>query len=122
VVFVERIQALSGIALIGERQRRVPLHTTSAGKVLAAFNPETSRARLAAGFPVLTDRTILSARAWRACLAEVIDTSGLAVAAVSVAGPSSAILDDLDRTRASTRSRHPGSAVASAGGAEGGSP
>jgi DNA-binding IclR family transcriptional regulator len=120
VVFVERIQALSGIALFGERQRRVPLHTTSAGKVLAAFNPETSRARLSAGFPRLTEHTIGSARLWQACLAEVsarglavsdsenlpglasiaapvIDTSGLAVAAVSVAGPSSAILDDLDR-------------------------
>ena len=120
VVFVERIQALSGIALFGERQRRVPLHTTSAGKALAAFNPENSRARVEAGFPALTSHTIRSAEEWTACLAEVvgrglavsdsenltglasiaapvIDTSGLAVAAVSVAGPSPAILGSLDR-------------------------
>jgi len=120
VVFVERIQALSGIALFGERQRRVPLHTTSAGKALAAFNPEHSRARVEAGFPALTSHTIRSAEEWTACLAEVvgrglavsdsenltglasiaapvIDTSGLAVAAVSVAGPSPAILGSLDR-------------------------
>jgi DNA-binding IclR family transcriptional regulator len=120
VVFVERIQALSGIALIGERQRRVPLHTTSAGKVLAAFNPEHSRARAEAGFPALTPQTITSAQAWSTCLADVlarglavsdsenmpglasiaapvIDTSGLAVAAVSVAGPSPAILGSQDR-------------------------
>jgi len=120
VVFVERIQALSGIALVGERRRRMPLHTTSAGKALAAFNPDVARARVAAGFPALTRHTIASAEEWEECLSEVrrrgfavsdsenvgglasiaapvIDGSGLAVAAVSVAGPSAVVNDSLDR-------------------------
>ncbi len=121
VVFVERLQALSGISLVGERRRRMPLHTTSAGKVLAAFNPEVSRARIEAGFPPLTGHTIGSAAEWEASLAgvrrrglavsdsenvsglasiaaPVLDASGLAVAAVSVAGPRDAIIGHLDRT------------------------
>lgn len=120
VVFVEVLPSLSGLPLLGERQRRVPLHTTSAGKVLAAFNPEVSEARIAAGFPALTDRTIRSPGQWASCLADVrrrglavsdsdnllgvasvaapvTDTSGQAVAAVSVAGPSQELLGDLDR-------------------------
>lgn len=120
VVFVERLPSLSGIALLGERHRRVPLHSTSAGKALAAFNADVSQARVAAGFPRLTDRTIASAEAWEDCLADVrrrgsaasdsenllglasvaapvIDTSGVAVAAVSVAGPTSDVIDHLDR-------------------------
>jgi DNA-binding IclR family transcriptional regulator len=120
VVFVERLAALSGIPLLGERRRRMPLHTTSAGKALAAFNPEVARARVAAGFPALTDHTITSADAWEACLADVrrhrlavsdsqnmpglasiaapvIDGSGLAVAAVSIAGPSAEIVPHVDR-------------------------
>jgi DNA-binding IclR family transcriptional regulator len=120
VVFLERLQALSGIALFGERRRRMPLHTTSAGKVLAAFNPAVSQARIDAGFPVLTPRTISSADQWEACLADVrrrgfsvtdsenmpglasiaapvIDPSGLAVAAVSIAGPSTIIQGSRNR-------------------------
>ncbi|HEY0949505.1 IclR family transcriptional regulator [Nocardioides sp.] len=121
VVFVERLQALSGISLLGARRRRMPLHTTSAGKVLAAFNPAVSRARIAAGFPPMTGETIGSAEEWEAALAEVrrrglavtdsenvaglasvaapvFDGGGLAVAAISVAGPRDAIIGHLDRT------------------------
>lgn len=120
VVFVERLSSLSGISMLGERGRRVPLHTTSAGKAIAAFNPEVSLARVAAGFPVLTEHTIASAERWEDCLADVrrrgsavsdsenlpglasvaapiIDTSGVAVAAVSVAGPTSDVLGNVDR-------------------------
>lgn len=120
VVFLERLQALSGIALFGERRRRMPLHTTSAGKVLAAFNPEVAQARLEAGFPALASRTITSAEQWEASLADirrrgfaasdsesleglasiaapVVDASGLAVAAVSIAGPSSILRGSSDR-------------------------
>jgi DNA-binding IclR family transcriptional regulator len=120
VVFLERLQALSGIALFGERRRRMPLHTTSAGKVLAAFNPQVAQARVDAGFPALASHTITSAEQWESCLSDirrrgfavsdsenmeglasiaapVIDASGLAVAAVSIAGPSSIIRDSSDR-------------------------
>jgi len=120
VVFVERLPSLSGIPLLGERRRRVPLHTTSAGKVLAAFNPAVARSRAEAGFPMLTDRTIGSAQGWEECLADVrrrgsavsdsenlrglasiaapiIDTSGAAVAAVSIAGPTADVMGNLDR-------------------------
>jgi len=120
VVFVERLQSLSGISLLGERRRRVPLHTTSAGKAMAAFNADVSRARADAGFPALTDRTVRSAAQWEDCLAvvrrrgvavsdsenmpglasvaaPVIDTSGRAVAAVSVAGPTAIVIGDVDR-------------------------
>lgn len=120
VVFVERLPSLSGIPLLGERTRRVPLHTTSAGKVLAAFNPTVAQARAEAGFPTMTDRTIGSAAQWEDCLADVrrrgsavsdsenlqglasvaapiIDASGVAVAAVSIAGPASDVVGNADR-------------------------
>lgn len=120
VVFVERLASLSGIHLLAERSRRMPLHTTSSGKVIAAFNPAVSQARVEAGFPQGASRTIGSAQEWAQCLddvrrrgmatsdsenvdglasvaAPVLDGTGLAVAAVSIAGPSAVLLDSLDR-------------------------
>ena len=120
VVFLERLQTLRGIPLLGDRQRRMPTHTTSSGKVLAAFDPEVANARLAAGFPPMTERTIRTAAQWEAALetvrrtgiaisdgenrpglasiaAPVRDGSGHTVAAVSVAGPSEAVMSNADR-------------------------
>jgi DNA-binding IclR family transcriptional regulator len=121
VVFIERLQTLGGIPLLGERHRRMPLHTTSSGKVLAAFDPEVAAAREAAGFPAMTPTTIRTAPEWRRALdavrrtgvavsdgenrtglasiaAPVRDATGRAPAAVSVAGPSAAVLSDVDRS------------------------
>jgi DNA-binding IclR family transcriptional regulator len=115
VVFIERLQTLRGIPLIGERHRRMPLHTTSAGKVLAAFNPEASQACESAGLTPMTERSIRSAGTWAKTLADirrngyafsdsenriglasvaapVIQANGQALYAVSVAGPSETIV------------------------------
>ena len=120
VVFIERLQTLRGMPLLGERQRRMPLHSTSAGKVLAAFDPAVGLARERAGFPQLTAATIGDLAAWRRALetvrrtgiavsngenrpglasiaAPVRDVSGRAIAAVSVAGPSEFVLEKVDR-------------------------
>ena len=120
VVFLERLQTLPGIPLLGERQRRMPLHSTSAGKALAAFSPEVAQDRVDAGFPAMTEHTVTSATEWAAALdrvrrhgyavsdsenrlglasvaAPVLDGRGTAIAAVSVAGPSEVILGNLDR-------------------------
>ena len=120
IVFLERLQTLRGIPLLGDRQRRMPLHSTSSGKVLAAFDPEVAQARESAGFPQMTVKTIHSAAQWAASLeavrragvavtdgenrlglasiaAPIRDGSGRAVAAVSVAGPSEPIMSHVDR-------------------------
>lgn len=121
VVFLERMQTLRGIPLLDGRHRRMPLHSTSGGKVLAAFDPAVARAREAAGFTRMTSRTIGSIQEWRATLevvrrrgyavsdgdnelglasiaAPVRDSTGRARASVSVAGPSEAVLSSVDRT------------------------
>jgi len=111
VVFVERLHTLAGIRLMADSGRRMPAHVTSGGKVLAAFDPAVAQARRRAGFPRMTDRTIISAADWDRTLADV-RRSGIAVsigeshpqltsvaapvrnvrgrafAAISVAGPS----------------------------------
>lgn len=115
VIFIERLQTLRGIPLLGERHRRMPLHTTSAGKVLAAFNPDIADAAERAGFSRMTEQTVHDRRAWQRLLAEVrqrgyavsdsenraglasvaapiLQANGRATYAVSVAGPSEAIM------------------------------
>ncbi len=121
VVFLERMQTLRGIPLLGDRHRRMPMHTTSAGKALAAYNPVAARERAEAGFPAMTPRTIGSLEEWERALgfvrragyalsvdenepglasiaAPVRDSSGRARAAVSVAGPTDVVLRSVDRT------------------------
>ena len=51
VIFVESLQGIHMIPLIGDRRRRQPMHTTSSGKAIAAFNPGAATARELAGFP-----------------------------------------------------------------------
>jgi IclR family transcriptional regulator, KDG regulon repressor len=111
VVFVERLHTLAGIRLMAAAGRRQPVHVTSAGKALAAFDPAVAQARRLAGFPRMTERTIVTAADWERVLAEVRregiavsigearpqltsvaapvrNSYGRAFAAVSVAGPS----------------------------------
>lgn len=111
VIFVERLHNLAGIRLMADSGRRLPVHVTSVGKALAAFDPAVALARREAGFPRMTERTIAMAADWDRALAEIRRTGvaisigeskpqltslaapvrnarGRAFAAISVAGPS----------------------------------
>jgi DNA-binding IclR family transcriptional regulator len=111
VVFIERLHTLAGIRLMADSGRRLPVHVTSVGKALAAFDPAVAQARRQAGFPRMTERTITTAADWDRALAEVRrngiaisigesrpqltsvaapvrNPGGRALAAISVAGPS----------------------------------
>lgn len=122
VIFIERLQGLEMIPLIGDRLRRQPLHTTSAGKAIAAFNPEAARARELAGLPARTDATITTLEEWHRELAEVRrcgyavcngdnyagvasiavpirDGSGTAIAAISLVGAANRLIVREDHHR-----------------------
>jgi DNA-binding IclR family transcriptional regulator len=58
VVYVERVEGQQALRYT-TNSRRSPLHRSSAGKVLAAFNPELAEARLRAGLPPSTGYTIV---------------------------------------------------------------
>lgn len=77
-IFVERLYNLAGIKLFAGSGRRVPVHVTSVGKALAAFDPAVAQARHEAGFPRVTERTIATAADWDRTLADVRRT-GIAV-------------------------------------------
>lgn len=70
VVFIERIRPRDDdrLQMVGIR---LPLHTTSSGKAIAAFNPDVERARREAGFPRRADHTIHNAAEWAAALERV---------------------------------------------------
>lgn len=109
VVFVERIENLDGVRILGHFGRRLPSHCTSSGKVIAAFNPSAYQARLAAGFPPRVSNTVRSADDWAAIVEQArtkrfaashgesfdgassvavpLLSRGVAVASVSVFGP-----------------------------------
>lgn len=120
IVFLERMHTLSGLRLLGERPRRMPLHTTSSGKAIAAFDSAADRACVAHGLPAMTEHTISTRSGWARALDEVRrqgyavadgenrvglasvaapirDTDGRARAAVSLAGPSELVLANVDR-------------------------
>lgn len=119
VIFIERLQGIQMIPVIGDRRRRQPMHTTSAGKAIAAFNSDAAAARARAGFPRRTDTTITTGAEWTRQLAEVRDRhfavcngenypgvasiavpfrdiSGDAVAAISLVGTSAQLISRLD--------------------------
>src|SRR5450755_34703 len=110
VLFVERLKYVAGIGLIIDNGRRMPGHATSAGKVMAAFDPAFAQARKAVGFPRITPHTISTSADFDRALAEVRragvavsegesqcqltsvaapvrDFCGRAYAAISVVGP-----------------------------------
>jgi DNA-binding IclR family transcriptional regulator len=59
VVYVERVEGARALRYSSENSRRSPIHRSSAGKVLAAYNPEILEARLRAGLPPSTGYTIV---------------------------------------------------------------
>jgi DNA-binding IclR family transcriptional regulator len=118
VVFIERLQTLGGTAPPKDSRRRAPLHTTSSGRAMAAFNPVLALTREQAGLEPLPGSMITTAEEWHRCLADVRragfavtesrdrngvasiaapvrDRTGNALAALSVAGPAEAIMADV---------------------------
>jgi DNA-binding IclR family transcriptional regulator len=59
VVYVERVEGMRALRYGSENSRRSPLHRSSAGKVLAAYDGDLLAARLAAGLPASTGYTIV---------------------------------------------------------------
>jgi DNA-binding IclR family transcriptional regulator len=110
--YVERLESYQGLRFSSRVARVRPIHLTSSGKAVAAFNQEVADAAIAAGFEPKTPRSISSKEQFLRCLAEtrtrgyacsvgedepglasvaapVLDHTGVARAAISVAGPAS---------------------------------
>lgn len=114
VLYVDRLEGTNGLRFHSGSYRRVPGHSSSTGKAIAAFNPAVRQAVLAAGFVAHTARTPTTRAAYLSSLEEVgrrgyavsieefevglssvaapiLLTNGddgpIAVAAISVAGP-----------------------------------
>jgi IclR family transcriptional regulator, KDG regulon repressor len=117
VVYVERVEGQRALRY-STNSRRSPLHRSSAGKVLAAFNPELAEARLRAGLPPSTGYTIVVPDLLLAELATIrergyarsVDETelgmsslavpvrdsedGTVVAAISMVGPTPRVVED----------------------------
>jgi DNA-binding IclR family transcriptional regulator len=122
VVYVERVEGQRALRYT-TNSRRSPLHRSSSGKVLAAYNPGLAEARLRAGLPPSTGYTIAVPDLWRAELARVrrqgfarsIDETelgmsslavpvqagadGPVVAAISMVGPTPRVVGDHETYR-----------------------
>ncbi|MGQ0617466.1 MAG: IclR family transcriptional regulator [Acidimicrobiia bacterium] len=117
VVYIARMESHQGLRFSSRVGRRMPAHATSSGKAIAAFNPEVAKAVVSSPLLRLTGRTIVSPQLFLRALADartagyacsteeaevglssvaapVLDADGVAIAAVSVAGPSERILHD----------------------------
>jgi DNA-binding IclR family transcriptional regulator len=117
VLYVERMESWQGRPFSSRVGRRMPVHCTSSGKVLAAFDEAVARARLEAGLPRRTPRTITDPSVFLRTLQEVrlqgyalnveeaevglssvaapvLAPSGRVLAALSVAGPTNVVLAD----------------------------
>jgi DNA-binding IclR family transcriptional regulator len=117
VVYVERVEGRRALRYSTENSRRSPLHRSSAGKILAAFNPELLEARLRAGLPPSTGYTIVVAdvliaemeRIRKRGYARSVDETelgmsslavpirgrgGVVVAAISMVGPTSRVVGE----------------------------
>jgi DNA-binding IclR family transcriptional regulator len=117
VVYVERVEGRRALRYSTENSRRSPLHRSSAGKVLAAYNPELLEARLRAGLPPSTGYTIVVADVLLAEMARIrkrgyarsVDETevgmsslavpirgrgGAVVAAISMVGPSTRVIGE----------------------------
>jgi DNA-binding IclR family transcriptional regulator len=126
VVYVERVEGMRALRYSTENSRRSPLHRSSAGKVLAAFNPELLEARLRAGLPASTGYTIVVPELFVAELTRVrqrgyarsVDETelgmsslavpvwarpgGAVVAAISVVGPTARVVGEHEVGHVST--------------------
>ena len=121
VVFVESIETGSASHIVERTGRRLPMHGTSSGKAIAAFNPSAAQDRIDAGFPVLASRTVRNSEDWERALEQVrrhgfaiahheafeeltsiavpVLRHRRAVAAISVFASTADIVPDLDRIR-----------------------
>jgi len=119
IVFIERIENSDGVRMLGHFGRRLPGHTTSSGKAIAAFDPAADLARRRTGFPPRVSRTVRTEADWERCLERVrragyasstsesfdgassvavpVILHRRAIAAVSVFGPTEAIEPQVDR-------------------------
>ncbi|MCQ4079133.1 IclR family transcriptional regulator [Streptomyces sp. RB6PN25] len=116
VLYVERLHSPNGMRVFANSPLRLPAHSTSSGKAIAAFDREFAQRRLAAGFPGLTLSTITTPASWDRALDEtrrrgvavsrdeaadglsslaapVRDHTGRARAAISIDGPSLGVAD-----------------------------
>ncbi len=112
--YVERLESYHGLRFSSRVARLRPIHLTSSGKAVAAFNQAVAEAAIAAGFVPKTGRSIRTKEQFLRCLAEarergyaysvgedepglasvaapVLDRTGVARAAISVAGPASRV-------------------------------
>ena len=125
VVYVERVEGVHALRY-STNARRSPIHRSSAGKVLAAFDPSMAEARLRAGLPPSTGYTIVVPEVFLAELARVrergyarsvdeteLGLSSLAVpveaapggpvvAAISMVGPTARVIGDHEGHHAAT--------------------
>jgi DNA-binding IclR family transcriptional regulator len=115
--YVERLESYHGLRFSSRVARMRPIHLTSSGKAVAAFNREVAEAAIATGFEPRTSRTIRTKAQFLRCLAEtrergyaysieedepglasvaapVLDHTRTARAAISVAGPVARVTGD----------------------------
>lgn len=119
VVFVERIESPEGVRFLGHVGRRFPAHCTSSGKAIAAHNHDLEECRRRAGFPPRVSKTVRTEADWDQALAQVrrdgyavshsesfdgassvavpVLVHRLAIASVSLFGPSDVITPKVDR-------------------------
>lgn len=113
VIYTERLETTLGVSLMRKSGHRLPAHTTSSGKAIAAFNPAFAALRRRLGFPARTPATITTAEEFdrvlqqtrkqhgaisydeatvgvSSCAAPLHGPSGEAIAAVSLVGPTEA--------------------------------
>jgi DNA-binding IclR family transcriptional regulator len=119
--YVERLESYHGLRFSSRVARMRPIHLTSSGKAVAAFNPSVADAAIAMGFIQRTPRTIRTMEQFVRCLAEtrsrgyafsieedepglasvaapVLDRTGVARAAISVAGPVTRVGERIEQT------------------------
>ena len=120
VLFLERLPTLRGMQVMHEYRRRWPLHTTSSGKAICAYDPEAAARRVAAGFPAYTTHTIANPEQFAdeltqirrqgyatsreelmyqlaSVAAPILDVHGVAIAAVSITGSVEELGESPDR-------------------------
>jgi DNA-binding IclR family transcriptional regulator len=119
IVFVERLENRDGVRILGHFGRRLPSHTTSSGKAIAAFNAQAYADRVAAGFPPRVTGTVRTMADWAravdharrvgyavahsesfegsSSVAVPVLSRRVAVASVSVFGPSESVEPAIDK-------------------------
>ncbi len=113
VLYTERLETTLGVTLMQQTGLRLPAHTTSSGKAIAAYSPAFADARRRLGFPARTPHTLTTADEWdrvldetrrqhgalsydearvgvSSCAAPLHGPAGEAIASVSLVGPTEA--------------------------------